>query len=1323
VLKNINRTSIHFFLLLTIIFSNISLANGQDKISLIMSDFNQKVTYNSIKQIYSDYPWLKEKVSFKTYSVENIRSQDLNYLANSKLVFVWIHGFGASVEKVEEELLKVLQNNGKVYALGTSPAEDKYRDMGISFNKEVMAYASAGGTDNISNMIKNRLRKDLSLSVSFAEAAAIPKKGFYEYNADTIYTDYESYLKNYQNYTEGNPGIGFLIERYNVVSDQTAHINTFLKSIERYGFNVVPVFGFPVDSTMQNFFLDEDGSSRVDLIVTLGLWHGVNPDRTRLVFEEIGVPVINSIQLMNNEKEWRESPSGIDIWQRTLLVAIPELMGASLPTVSSSKETLTIKATDEQYFEQQPIIPRVNMLVDRVKSWYLLQKKPNQEKKVALIYYSYPPGKENIGASYLNVLPKSLLSMLEELKKQDYNLGDAVIDSNTIYDDVMSYGRNIGNWAEGEIESLVATGKPVMIPVEEYKQWFNELDPAFQKEMIEGWGKVEESDIMTWRDRNNKTYLIIPAIKYGNILLTPQPARGWGQDVEKMYHDVSIPPPHQYVAFYLYLKKSFQADAVVHIGTHGTHEWLRGKEVGFTNADSPEALIQDMPNIYPYIVDDVGEGLQVKRRGMGVIIDHMTPPFDKAGLNPELKKLTELINEHNVAHEKSSLLSNAKHKAINELAVKMGITKDIGLEAINTDEDIHKLEHYIKEISEKNTPFGLHTFGKAPKEDYIKKTAEAMASVDKELNSAQRAELEKEYIEKIKESGKRELASLIAALNGKYIPTGKGGDPLRNPSSLPTGKNFYSFDPSKIPSKAIYKLGSKMAEDVVSQYKKEHGVYPDKLTFNLWSTECIRHEGVMESQVMNLLGVKPKWDKRGKVVGLEVIPRHILKRPRIDVVIVPSGLYRDIFANIMQMIDNAVTLAKEQDEQDNFVRNHILAMKKDLVSQGVDDELADRLASVRMFSVPPGAYGTGMEDVIEASGTWEKEEEVISVFFNRFGHLYGQGFWGVKAEEVNKDLEAADFSSINLFKKNLSGVKVAVHSRSTNLYGVLDNDDFYQYLGSTAMAVRSIDGTTPEIYVTNLTDPSNPRQESLDKFMGREMRSRYLNPKWIKEMMAEGYSGARFIKRVVAHLWGWQVTVPEAVDEAKWQEMYETYVEDKFDLDIKEQFRESKNLWAYQNILARMIETTRKEYWNPDDEVIANLTEEFIKTVEEAGLACSGNICDNQKLSDAIIARLEKTPGLEAKAEMYKQELEKMQENRNTVAAVPNPAEQIAKTTAENTEYLPKKPVEGYELTEVSNNNTVSDVLTKSTTWLFVLTIVFFIGWFMKSRKRTMNKQ
>jgi cobaltochelatase CobN len=456
-------------------------------------------------------------------------------------------------------------------------------------------------------------------------------------------------------------------------------------------------------------------------------------------------------------------------------------------------------------------------------------------------------------------------------------------------------------------------------------------------------------------------------------------------------------------------------------------------------------------------------------------------------------------------------------------------------------------------------------------------------------------------------------------------------------------------------------MGAKLAKDLIEGYKQRHGIFPDKLTFNLWATETIRNEGVMQSQIMYLMGIKPKWDERGRVIGVEAIPRQELGRARIDVTIVPSGLYRDMFSNIIDLLDKAVTLAKAQLEEDNIIRVNVLKTKKLLMDKGIDEEKAERLATIRTFTTPSGAYGPNLDTVINKSNTWETEGKVIDVFFMRMSHIYGQGFWGDKIVQqsdsaadrqknritdgkgVSEEEQKTENLSLILFKNALSGTKIAIHSRSSNVIATLDNDDVFQYLGGVAMAVRSIDGKAPEVYITNLSNPKQPKQETIEKVMGREMRSRYLNPEWIKEMMKEGYAGARFIDKIVEHLWGWQVVVPEAVDKAKWNEMYETYVLDRNELNIKELFRESKNMWAYQSIVARMLETIRKDYWKADKKVVETLAKEYAESVKEVGFACCDHTCNNPLLTKFTASVLMSVPGLKNQVSGFMKTLETVQ--------------------------------------------------------------------------------
>lgn len=1297
------------------------------KVSLLLGDTHSRTAMEAIKAVKAD-AGNKElnNVSFFVYPSKDIRGRDLKDLRESNLVIINIMG-GQLVDSVKTGIEEVIKKGGKVYAVAAGGSyNDEIKKLGILFDENIEEYYRHGGVENIKNMIRYTLKKDFKFDVFYSEVVKIPEFGIYEYKTKKIFENLEEYRRIYLSEKErgSKSWIGVVFYKNSVESGQTKHLDAVIEGLENEGFNVLPVYGYPSEAAMERFFFDENGKSRVSIVIGMAMKMGVKPQITGPLLSKLNVPVINAITLYSQSKdEWEKSPVGLDIFERAWQIATPEMGGIIQPTVIASKEKITDKETGIEYIEERPIHERIKRLVERVKAWINLQDKANKDKKIAIIYYNYPPGKQSIGASYLNVLPESLWEILNRLKAEGYGisshqsaLGSQEMSKEKLFNDIHNYARNIGNWAQGELDRMVKTGKPILIPVDTYKRWFEELPEGLKKSVIKDWGNPEENKIMSWTGASGTKYIVIPAVKYGNIIFTPQPSRGWEQDVKKLYHSVTLAPHHQYIAFYLWLRNEFQADAIAHIGTHGTHEWLSGKEAGFTNEDPPEALIQDLPNIYPYIVDNVGEGLQAKRRGMAVIIDHMTPPFDKAGMNKELKELAALISDYNTAKVKSASLAQTRLEEINSLARKIGILTDLKLKEI-TNKEIEELDDYIKDISEKRTPFGLHTFGKSPEEKYIKTTAEAILSIEEGLSDDERKEKISQVEQKIVQSGQRELDSFIAALSGKYIPAGQGNDPIRNPDSLPTGRNFYSFDPTRIPSKEAYEAGMKLSKELIEGYKQRHGTYPDKLTFNLWGTETIRHEGVMESQIMYLLGIRPKWDERGRVIDVEAISRNDIGRQRIDVTIVPSGLYRDLFSNLMDLLDKAVTLAKEQDEEDNILRANVQKTKRLLMEKGISEDKAERLATVRIFSEPPGAYGTGLSNVIPLSNTWENEKQVVDVYFMRMSHMFGQGFWGEKIEQKSGIAEVKEDISLILFKSSLSGTKMAVHSRSGNVYATLDNDDFFEYLGGTAMAIRVVDGKTPEIYVTNMSNPKQPKQETLEKFMGREMRSRYLNPEWIKAMMKEGYAGARFVDKGVEHLWGWQVTVPEAVDSAKWDEMYETYVLDRNGLNIKKMFRQSKNMWAYQSLVARMLETVRKDYWKPDKKVIETLAREYAESVKEVGLVCCDHTCNNPFLTSFTANVLMSVPGLKNQVQGFLKALETVQNPESGVKSQESrvrsqqPRVKSQKTEGKigNKQMAPdgsRNKVEGYEMQDVNASGASSAPIP----YLFLIGFLIVIG-------------
>lgn len=1286
------------------------------QVRLMLGDYNSRLAVQAVQEIRAKHPALAGRVNFTVVTKAGLEREKgaKAPCPGGAQGFGIVHIMDRRFLELLKPSINAMQQAGmNVYAVGGMYGKDDSA-LGLKNDPAVSRYQHEGGLENTVNMILSLLKRECGVAVAYREPQRVPNFGLYLKDGKRIVETFAEFQKLYRQ--RPGPWIGIPFYRNLIDNNDTALLDSMIEALERQGMNVLPVFGYPSELSVEKYFFDESGKNRVRAVIGISLKVGITPQRAVPILTRLGVPVIDAVTLHSQSREeWEKSPVGLDIFERSSTIGLPEMAGIIQPTVVSSKERVVDPATGLEYVETRPIPERIERLTERVKRWLTLQQKPNSDKNIGIIYYNYPPGKQNIGAAYLNVLPESLFEIFSRLKREGYSTGTDDISKEKLFEEVHAFGRNIGNWAPGEIDRLARSGRAVLIPMAVYKSWFMELPKNFRKDVVKSWGEPDDAAIMTWRDPNGKKFIVLPGVKYGNILFTPEPSRGLEQDVKKLFHDIHTAPHHQYIAFHLWLKRGFKADAVAHIGTHGTQEWLTGKEVGFTQEDPPELLMQDLPNIYPYIVDDVGEGLQAKRRGMAVVIDYMTPPFDKAGINRELKELAALISDYNDAKEKSPQLAGSKLEEINLLTRKGGILTDLKLAAITTTEQVEELDDYIREIGEKITPFGLHTFGKSPDGKYLKSTAEAIIAIEKSLKPEERQKRIAALEAAIAASGPRELDSFVAALAGKYIPSGTGNDPIRNPDSLPTGKNFYAFDPTRVPSPTTYEAGAKLARELIDGYKKRHELYPDKLTFNIWATETIRHEGVMESQIMYLMGVRPQWDERGRVKGVEAISRQELGRGRIDVTIVPSGLYRDLFANLMALLDSAVTVARDQDEEDNLIRANTKRTRQLLLDKGMAEEKAQRLASVRIFTEPPGAYGTGIDKVIVASDKWENEQQVVDVYFMRMGHPFGQGFWGEKVEHKEQEI------GTTLLKNALTGSKIAIHSRSTNTIGVLDTDDFYQYLGGTAMAIRAVNGTTPEVYVTDMTNPNQAKQETLEKVMGREMRSRYLNPEWIKVMMKEGYAGARFIDKVTEHLWGWQVTVPEAVDSAKWQEMHETYVLDRNGLGIKELFRQSKNMWAYQSVVVRMLETVRKQYWKPDQKVVEKLAEEYARTVQEVGLACCDHTCNNPQLTKFTTATLLSVPGLKALVPGFEQALRNMKQpdagksgKQGQQQAAQKSAQQAAtqgtsgKAPDGSGKAAKGKQVEGFEMQE--SGKPASGAASAPIPWLFILGFIVVVG-------------
>lgn len=1171
--------------------SNVSAGSERKKVVMVIMAGDSLTVARAFRDI-EKISHINEKYSFQFYTDQEIRNNRVKGDQIHESHILLADFMNRDVDVFLAPNLK--DKKTKIYSLRCAHLADKMKKKGLHPDLRAEQYYSPPTLENIKNLIFMVLSIN-GEKVAYEKPFTLPESGIFHPDGPKIFSGFDEYLGWYRNREEYHQD-GFWVGIHTFatsVSKERGKIEIHLiRTLEKEGINVLPVFGRPpYYESLKKYFLDEKGKPRVQIICGFAFrfLRGFD-EKTRSLLCRINAPVFMPLQAHSiTIDQWQESEAGISPLRVAWQVCIPEQNGAMEPSMVGGKTAARLKGMTEVVYDTVPMPANIDFMVRRIKAWHTLQVKPNKEKKIAILYWNHPPGKQNVGASYLNLFT-SLSQILPAMKEKGYDMKGELPSEEEIKEKILLGGRNVGSWAPGELDKLTAGGNIIRIPLSLYQEWFRELPGLFQKEMIRQWGRPEDSNIMI---KNRE--IIIPIVDLGNILLLPQPSRGFGEDPENLYHDPMVYPHHQYIAFYFWLKKRFKADAIISLGKHGTHEWLPGKQIGLSLSCPPETLIQDIPNIYPYIVDNVGEGIQAKRRGRGVIIDHLIPPLKKGGSYIEYRELTALIDEYHNAHVMDNALADEKLKRVQRLIRELGLDRDLGLKSID-DDAVEKVEHYILELQEKLIPYGLHTFGVSPKGDPLDDLGDVVC-----LNSP---EIDKHDLRaRLKACGKSEIGSLLKALNGEFIPPGEGNDPVRNPEAIPTGRNFYGFNIDKVPSKEAFVVGKKLADEMIEGYREKHGSYPDKLGMILWSTELQRNEGASVAAILNLLGITPVWDSKDKVVDLKPVSGALLKRPRIDVLVQTSGLFRDSYAQIIKLLDRAVRMAGALKDVENFIALNNNKIELTLLERGYNKEEAHDLSRARVFGPMPGAYSHALQELIPNSGVWEDDQEIADVFIHHYSFAYGDKIWG-------KPLKSA-------YKSNLKDVKITMHTRSSNLYYMLDNDDMFAFLGGLSLAVKSQTGEYPEALVANMQNKKDVILEDLGKSIGKALRTRYLNPEWIKGMKKEGYAGARHMDKFVEHLWGFQVTTPYAVDKTHWEQIYEVYVDDKYSLDLKE-FFDKHNPWARQSICARMLEADRKGYWETPEEMKKNLARSYALNVIENGVACCEHTCNNPMLQQFV---------------------------------------------------------------------------------------------------------
>ncbi|GAB6148730.1 magnesium chelatase subunit H [Stetteria hydrogenophila] len=1064
-----------------------------------------------------------------------------------------------SVKRRIERIQRVIEGLGRLIPLGALRDARDY--------VQLMKYWANGGYENYRNMLlllarRAGARVEVGRPVEFREYGLYhPVHGF----------DYKPAID------PGKPTVGVLFYGGMHFEQEVETLKRLLERLEPVA-NVVPVYseGILNLKAVEEYFIN------VDAIISL-LWFRLNggplggdPRPTIELLKARGAKLFTpALMFTQRIEDWERSERGLDVLQTITTVVLPEMDGGVEP----------IPICGVRGDEVVPIEDRVDKLARRVARWLELRRKPNSEKRVAIVIYNYPPGEENLGsAAYLDTF-KSVERILEALEREGYRVERA--DLRRLF-----LERRLFN---PELHPPEAVGGPRM-SVEEYLKYFNELPEEARREVIEAWGEPP-GDIMV-----DGRGIVIPGVVLGNVFIGVQPSRRpvlrTEEDVYSAIHDKTKPPHHQYLAFYFWIQRVFKADCVIHVGTHGTAEFMKGKEIGLSSKCFPDILIGDLPHLYIYHVVNTSESTIARRRLYATLISYNSPPYTTADLYEDYARLEEYLDEYREALDKDPARAEVARRKALELARKLHL-----------GEDLEEVEAKLYEYKRSIIPKGLHVLGekysledledfmvllgrydrgrvkslnrliseaKGWRYEEVLKDPRRLREVDREAREVVRRFLRGERFPQYEETlnyllevarryadNSLEIRSVIEGLNARYIEPSTGGDVIRNPDALPTGRNIHQFDPMKVPTEAAVERGRHIARETLRRYLEKHGRYPESVAVVLWGFETTKTQGETVAQILEYLGVevvhKTPWEKE-----LRVIPIEKLGHPRIDVVVTICGFFREMFPNVMRLIDQAVKMVSQLDEPEevNYVKKHV----RELAGFG-------ELASVRIFGPRATEYSTRMLQLVEDSA-WRDEGDLAEAYLASMSYAYGGSAYSREAREV--------------FESLLRRVEMVTQVRDSHDYEITDLDHYYEFFGGLSKAVETLRGEKPEMLIADSTREV-VKVESVKEAIERGTVTRTLNPKWIEAMLKHGFHGAQKISDRVEYLLGLAATTG-AVENWIWDRVAERFV---LDDEIFQRLRES-NPYAAKKILERLLEAHRRGYWHADEEVLARVEERYL---------------------------------------------------------------------------------------------------------------------------------
>ena len=1061
-----------------------------------------------------------------------------------------------------------------------------------------LQYWLGGSDENVFNLIRHVVdrgaagaRRELRGLVKVPPPVEYPEVGVYHPRMVGRFSEDLSSLPGVSR-DKANGTVGILLLRSYLLSSNAAHYDGVIAALESRGMRVVPVFAAGLDSrpAIEAFFF-KDGQVCVDAVVSLTGFSLVggpaynDAKAAEEVLARLDVPYVAAQPVeFQNLAQWGGSERGLLPVESTIMVAIPELDGATSPIVFGGRpgapgvtctgchHACTFKASDSAQ-DMQSCPERALMLAARVSKLVALRRTEVAQRKVAIVIFNFPPNAGNIGsAAYLSVF-ESLLHTLTAMKAQGYTV-DLPSSVDSLRDSILQ-GNAALHGADANVHTLISADEHV-----KRERWLKEIEGQ--------WGPAPGKQL------SNGSSILILGKQFGNILIGVQPAFGYEGDPMRLLFEKGLTPTHAFSAFYRYLREDFKANAVLHFGTHGALEFMPGKQSGMSGACWPDRLIDDLPNVYLYASNNPSEGAIAKRRSGATLISYLTPPVAQAGLYKGLNDLKASIDRWRAMEPSAAdrgelaVLLQAQAVELNLADAAQPWHAGCGGDA---DARVALLAEQMLELEYTLIPHGLHVAGRAPsaaeRVDMLLAMADASHgqqlpraaieslvaghSIDQSIKAGAMShdELSLSLLSELQAANTllakdTEVAAMLRALDGRFIRPAPGGDILRTPAVLPTGRNMHGFDPFRIPSSFAVKDGAKQAQLLLDRHMADGHPMPESIAMVLWGSDNLKNEGAPIAQALALMGTLPRFDSYGRIAGATLIPLAELGRPRVDVVITLSGIFRDLMPLQIKLLAEAAFLAASADEplEMNWIRKHALAYQQE---HGCTLEIA----SLRVYGNAEGAYGSNVNNLVESS-RWSDEGELAETYTRRKGFAYGRTGLAVQQTALLKSALA----DVQLTYQNLDSVEL----------GVTTVDNYFDTLGGITQAVKvAKGGSTPPVYIGDQTK-GDGAVRSLKEQVALETRTRMLNPKWYEGMLEHGYEGVRQIEVHVTNTMGWSATTGQ-VQPWVYKELSETFL-----LDPVMRDRLAKlNPTASMRVASRLIEASTRNYWQPDAETLAAL--------------------------------------------------------------------------------------------------------------------------------------